>query len=285
MNLLEFKSLVNNESSALKYVEKVCERIGPARCPRTAEQTVVYRVEDGKRRRCGACGHTFSVVSGRWISKVKIPLSKWLWIIKLYEMEMTARKIAEETDVSYPSVLKAVNAIRSSILASTNHGKELLGGQTGLDRGPICNCSPCGGSDGEPGVAVIPKEEILSIRELGWGCIVYTSNSVKGDYIICGGMKHYDFASRPGAGGYRIFLADNKGRWSFIKERLTKHHGIREDLLPVHLAVLDYHFDNHGEGFFELLMKNLCSFMPSGQEELPDPGSFENEEQEFLEIS
>lgn len=285
MNLLEFRRLANSETKALRYVERVCESIGPARCPRSTEKTIVYRVEGGKRRRCGTCGHTFSLVSGRWLSRVKIPFSKWLWIVKLYEMEMTAKRIAEETGVSYPSVLKAVDAIRSSILTATDHGNEIPAGKTGFDCGAVCNCSSCGGSDGEHGVIGIPKEEILSIRELSWGCIVYTSNKVKGDFIVCGGKKHYNFATKPGPDGYRIFLASNKGRWSFIKERLAKHHGVREDLLPVQLAVLDYHFEHHGKNFFELLMENLCSFIPPGPGELQEAGGFENGEFECIEIS
>jgi len=282
MNMMEFGKLVISESSAMRYVEKVCDVNSPATCPRCVESLSVYRVENGKRRRCGSCGHTFNVVSARWMGKVKIPFVKWLWIVKLYEMEMTARKISEEIDISYPTVLKAVNTIRSSIFAVTGHGRELLGGGDS----PCCNlfCKCSASVECESGTIPVPPEDILSIRELEEGCIICTSSNVKGDSIICGGIRHNRVECSSGAGGCHIFLAGDKGRWSFIKERLAKFHGIREDLLPIYLAVIDYRYQNRGEGFFDLLMKNLCSMIPSVQNNFLEVAGYDVDEVEQMEI-
>ena len=282
MNVMEFRKIVRSESSALKYIEKVCESNGGVACPRCVETLPVYRIEEGRRRRCGGCSHTFSLVSGRWMNRVKIPYAKWLWIIKLYEMEMTARTISEEIDISYPTVLKAVNTIRNSILAATGHGRELLGGGDS----PCCNlfCKCSASVECESGTIPVPPEDILSIRELEEGCVISTSSNVKSDCIICGGIRHNRVECGSGAGGGRIYLAGDKGRWSFIKERLAKFHGIREDLLPIYLAVIDYRYQNRGEGFFDLLMNNLCSMIPSVQNNLPEVAGYDTDDVEQVEI-
>ena len=282
MNVMEFRKIVRSESSALKYIEMVCGKNGGVECPRCFETLSVYRIEEGRRRRCGACNHTFSLVSGRWMNRIKIPFAKWLWIVKLYELEMTARRISEEIDISYPTVLKAVNTIRSSILSATGHGRELLDGVNS----PRCNsfCKCCASVECESGMIPIPTEDILSIRELEEGCIICTTNNVKGDSIICGGVRHNRVECGLGAEGYRIFLAGDRGRWSFIKERLAKFHGIREDLLPIYLSVIDYRYQHRGEDYFDLLMKNLCSMIPSVKNGLPEVGGCDTDEVEYMEI-
>lgn len=282
MNVMEFRKIVISEISALKYIEKVCGNNGGVACPRCVEPLPVYRIEGGRRRRCGGCGHTFNVISGRWLGKVKIPFSKWLWIVKLYELEMTARTISEEIDISYPTVLKAVNTIRSSILAATGHGRELLGGGDSPRCNSLCKC--CAIVECESGTTPLSPEDILSIRELEDGCIICTNNNVKGDSIICGGVRHNRVECGSGIGGCRIFLAGDRGRWSFIKERLAKFHGIREDLLPVYLAVIDYRYQHRGEEFFDLLMNNLCSLIPSVKNGLPEIAGYDMDEVEYLEI-
>lgn len=282
MNVMEFRIVVRSESSALKYVEKVCGSDGGFACPRCVEKLSLYRIEEGRRRRCGACSHTFSLVSGRWMGRVKIPFVKWLWIVKLYELEMTARTISEEIDISYPTVLKAVNTIRSSILAATGHGRELLGGADSPRCNSLCKC--CASLECESGTIPIPPEDILSIRELEEGCIICTNDKVKGDSIICGGVRHNRVECGSGGGGYRIFFAGDRGRWSFIKERLAKFHGIREDLLPVYLAVIDYRYQHRSEDYFDLLIKNLCSLIPSVKNGLPEVAGYDADEVEEVEI-
>jgi hypothetical protein len=42
---------------------------------------------------------------------LNISFKKWLWIIKFFELEVSARKIAQQVGLSYPTVLKAVTII------------------------------------------------------------------------------------------------------------------------------------------------------------------------------
>jgi transposase len=50
-----------------------------------------------------------------------------LWLIKLFELELSAKKITEQIDLSYPTVLKALAVIRMAIVANSPDLKLLAG--------------------------------------------------------------------------------------------------------------------------------------------------------------
>jgi len=62
----------------------------------TCEARKIYRIRRD-RYRCGRCGYEFSDFAGRWINKVKLPPRYWLWLIKLFELETSARKACPAT--------------------------------------------------------------------------------------------------------------------------------------------------------------------------------------------
>jgi transposase len=55
-----------------------------------------------------------------------------LWLIKLFELELSAKKIAEQIDLSYPTVLKALTVMRMAIVANSPD-LHLLTGEIELD--------------------------------------------------------------------------------------------------------------------------------------------------------
>ncbi|MDO8722660.1 MAG: IS1595 family transposase, partial [Syntrophales bacterium] len=75
---------------------------------------------------------TFHDLSGRWINLVQITCREWLWIIKLFELELSARKISQQINLSYPTVLKALTVIRLAIL-NNGQSDDLLDGEIELD--------------------------------------------------------------------------------------------------------------------------------------------------------
>jgi len=77
--------------------------------------------------------YTFHDFSGRWINKLRISYKHWLWIIKLFEFELSTRKIVQQTGLSYPTVLKAVDVIRMAIVANMTDPEDLLSGEIELD--------------------------------------------------------------------------------------------------------------------------------------------------------
>jgi len=259
MNIVEFSQIVRTRREARRYVDRICARSKIEACPKCSDGRL-YPVESGRRIRCGSCRHTFNVLFGRWMNAVKISRVKWLWIVKLFELEMTSRRISDETGVSYPTVLRAVDTIRNSILARTHHGRELLAGDCVAEQVPVFSCVQRGNSVRK--LDLVPRGDIIRLHRLGNGYFLQTTENPPGNCMLCGGIRHYvaDIPAVTVAG--RIYLAYPKGEWAYIKERLMKFHGIREDQLPVYLNVMEYRYEKRKDILFDLLLENLCSFMP-----------------------
>jgi transposase len=99
MDIKSFEHLVRTENTAKRFLTNLCwknYRRFRIRC----NSYHVYRIV-GKRFRCKRCKYTFHDFTGRWINKVRIRSKDWLWLIKLFELELSARKISQQIDLSY----------------------------------------------------------------------------------------------------------------------------------------------------------------------------------------
>src|SRR5688572_32864701 len=76
--------------------------------------TKIYRLAD-KRYRCARCGYTFHDFTRRWIGELNLTARQWLWIVKLFELEIPPTQLAKEVGISYPTALKAIYLIRRAI--------------------------------------------------------------------------------------------------------------------------------------------------------------------------
>jgi len=74
--------------------------------------------------RCVGCKSDYNPFKDTWLDIVKIDHVKWLSLIKLFDLGISARMAARETSVSYPTALNAFDCIRYAILyhlAETDH--------------------------------------------------------------------------------------------------------------------------------------------------------------------
>ena len=92
----------------------------------------LYKLEDG-RYRCSRCRHTFHDFSGRWINQGRLSCIQWLSLVKLFELEVSARKMASQIQLSYRAVYNAAMAIRWAILSHAEDAETLLSGEIELD--------------------------------------------------------------------------------------------------------------------------------------------------------
>jgi len=127
MKLKSFEFLVNSEKKVKGYLVKACWKNYTRFCIRCRTRKIYLIRRD--RYRCSQCHYEFSDFTGRWINKVKLPSKDWLWLIKLFELEISARKASQELGISYPTVLKAFYVIRQAITAHTRDGDHLLNGE------------------------------------------------------------------------------------------------------------------------------------------------------------
>src|SRR4030066_1054655 len=131
MDIKAFETLIKTENSARLFLAKLCWKNSRRFCTRCKGRKI-YRIT-GKRFRCKRCGYTFHDFTGRWINELHITPKQWLWVIKLFELELSAKRISEQIKLSYQTVLKAVHMIRLAIVAHSPHGDDLLKGEVELD--------------------------------------------------------------------------------------------------------------------------------------------------------
>ncbi len=244
MDLKSFEALIKTENSARLFLAKLCWRNHRRFCIRCRGYKV-YRIVD-KRLRCKRCGYTFHDFTGRWINKLRITYKNWLWIIKLFELEISARKIAQQTGLSYPTVLKAVNLIRTAIVINSPDSSELLGGVVEMDesyfggrrkgkrgRGAAGKVPVFGILERNGVVRVEAVKDVkartlldLTVKTVRRGSIVYTDKFRGYDSLMFCGYRHINIDHKKIFASGKVYINGVEGFWSYAKERLIKFHGI-----------------------------------------------------------
>jgi transposase len=259
MNIHDFERIVKTEKSAMRYIKHLCKKSGKLRCPACITYKL-YKIENGKRLRCARCGYTFHLLTGRWLNRVKINIRDWLWIIKLFELEASAAVIAEESGVSYPTVLKAVDTIRMSIALSNGDMPDETG-NTGAfyDLGPVFGIFS--DSDGITRIAPLSADVVLYATRIERGYLILTERSVTHSSVLVRDRKIKITDYGKNFPNCRVYC-DCEGFWPYAKERLAKHHGVSSGKLPLYLKESEFRWNNKNSTIFEALIQKLCCFMP-----------------------
>ena len=281
MDLNTFESLCKTENRVRLYFKKYCWKNRHVFCT-TCRSYKIYSIPD-KRYRCKRCGYRFHDFTGRWINKLNISFKKWLWIIKLFELEVSAKKIAQQVQLSYPTVLKAVTLIRIAIVANARDAQDLLNGEIELDetyfggkrkgkrgRGAY-NKVPVFGileRDGIVRVDVVKDvtaESLLSmtVKTVRRGSIVYTDKFRSYDALMFCGYRHLRVDHKRRFATGKVYINGLEGFWSYAKERIIKFHGVSKEKFPLYLKEMEFRYNNREKDIFTLLVKNICSTVPN----------------------
>lgn len=281
VNTQVFESIIETENKARLFFKKFCWKKGHVFCTRCRSYRV-YRII-GRRYRCKRCRYTFHDFTDRWLNKLKISYKKWLWIIKLFELEVPAYKVSQqEVKLSYPTSLKAFDIIRYSIVSKTCDAKELLEGEIELDetyfggkrkgrrgRGAT-NKVPVFGileRNGKVKVDVVKDVSAKSILEMTIktvrrGSIVYTDRFRSYDTLMFCGYRHLKVDHKKRFSSGKVYINGLEGFWSYAKQRLIKFHGVSKEKFPLYLKEMEFRYNHRYEDLFILLVKNLCDFVP-----------------------
>lgn len=281
MDLKAYEHLIRTESAARKFMLGFCWKNHQRFCPK-CRQRKLYRLTDG-RRRCSRCGYTFQDFSGRWINLVDLDCGQWLRLIKLFELEISSRKIAQQLSVSYKVAHRAVMVLRGAIMAHAPDAQKLLGGEVEIDesyfggkrkgkrgRGASGKVPVFGilERDGLVHVEAVPNvraETLLgmTIKKVRRGSIVYTDKFRVYDSLMFCGYRHLkvDHGKRVYASG-KVYINGLEGFWSFAKERLIKHHGVSRTWFPYYLKELEFRYNNRRNEIFNVLCQYICDFIP-----------------------
>jgi len=281
MELKAYEKIVSDENRARKYVSEKCRKNGHRFCPRCLCRKL-YNLGDG-RRRCSKCRYTFSEFAGRWISKSNLSCTEWLRVVKLFELELSTRKIAKQAGLPYKTAYRAITILRLAIMSQAQDARELLAREVEMDesyfggrrkgkrgRGAAGKVPVFGilERNGRAFVQVVPNVKAdtlvgLTVKKVRRGSIVYTDKYKAYDSLMFCGYRHLsvDHSKRFSRG--KVCINGMEGFWSWAKERIIKHHGVSPERFPLYLKELEFRYNNREEDIFPLLVSYMSMLVPN----------------------
>jgi len=279
MDLYTYEHLTRTETSARKYLVAKCWSKRIRFCPRCGHRKY-YNLASGYRR-CQRCQYAYHDFTGRWINNGSLTCGQWLRILKLFELELSTRKIGRQLNIAYNTAYKAVSTIRAAILAHAEDADQLLCGEVELDesyfggrrkgnrgRGAAGKVPVFGilERDGKVQVQVVPNVKAetlvqLTVKRVKRGSIVYTDRYRSYDSLMFCGYRHLKVNHSKHFVRGRVYINGLEGFWSFAKERLMKHHGISPGKFPFYLKEMEFRYNHRDQDFYEILVNYLTNFV------------------------
>ena len=205
---------------------------------------------------------------------------QWLSIVKLFELELSVRKMALQLGLSYRAVYGAVSTIRAAILGHAENA--FLSGEVELDeayfggrrkgnrgRGAAGKVPVFGilERQGRVHVTVVPNVSAatllqLTVKKVRRGSIVYTDRFASYDSLMFCGYRHLKVDHQKIFSSGKVYINGLEGFWSWAKERLIKHHGVSKTHFPLYLKELEFRYNHRNEDLFDLITNYLCDLVP-----------------------
>lgn len=281
MDISTYEQLIKSESTARRYLLGYCWKNHQRFCPRCRSRKL-YKLGDG-RRRCARCRYTFHDFSGRWINTGGLTPGQWLRIIKLFELELSTRKIATQLGLAYNTAYKAIHTIRRAILVQSHDFASWLGGEVELDESYFGGRRKGRRGRGAAGkvpvfgilekkglvfVKVVPNVRAetalgLTVKKVRRGSIVYTDKFQIYDALMFCGYRHLKIDHGKHFSQGRVYINGLEGFWSWAKERLIKHHGVAPRTFSYYLKELEFRYNNRKNDLFTKIVQQLCNFVPN----------------------
>jgi transposase len=278
MKVKSFESLLKSESKARRYLRKKRYKNGRIFCHACGGRKV-YRLSEG-RYRCARCRITFGLFTGTFLGQARLSLDTWLWLVKLFELEVTARQAAMRVGLSCPTTLRAFTLMRHALIAQ--QAPQVLGREVELDesyfggrrkgrrgRGAAGKVPVFGILErkGVVSVTVVPNvsgQTLLNetVRMVKRGSLVYTDKFRGYDALTFCGYRHLkvDHGKRFARG--RVHINGLEGFWSYAKGKLQKHHGVSPQRFPLYLYEMQFRYNHRKQDLFDLILDALLKPVP-----------------------
>jgi transposase len=190
---------------------------------------------------------------------MKIPFTKFLMSIKLFELDTSVRESAKQLDLAYNTVYHLYQILRYAIVITDTNNQSFsgeiemdesyFGGRRKGNRGrgaagkvPVFGILERGG---KVTVEVVPDVKMdtlleLAIKKVKRGSLIYTDRFRSYNGLVSYGFKHrrIDHGKRFANG--KVYINGIEGFWSFAKERLMKYHGVVPRKFPLYLKELEF---------------------------------------------
>ena len=263
MPLKSLESLFRSERRSYLHLVNEAWRQNRRFCVR-CRSNKIYRLAD-KRYRCGKCGYTFHDFTRRWIGELNLSARQWLWIIKLYELEIPPAQMAKEVEISYPTALKAIYLIRRAIARSRDDEEgstddDHLSSEP--DRPRVFGLKE---RDRNIHVSIAPLDAETIFREppkfVRQGPVNYTARFQDYDglllwrYRLPAGAEKALHKGKSPLNGLDNF-------WNFARPRLARFHRSSDRDLFYFLRELAFRYEHRNEELFEPLVRLMTQLMP-----------------------
>jgi len=197
-----------------------------------------------------------------------------LLLIKLFELEVSARKASTQLDISYPTTLKAFELFRRSIVYYLAKDDELLrseieddesyfGGKRKGKRGRgsrnktiVFGILERGGKVSVSIVGDASAESLMveTVKKVRRGSIVFTDKWRGYNSLMFCGYKHLNIDHQYKFKQGKVYINGVEGFWAFAKERLIKHHGISKEKFLYYIKEMEWRYNNREKDLFEVLV-------------------------------
>lgn len=227
--------------------------------------------------RCQECKKDFKPFAHSKFHLVKIPYSKWLALVKLFELSVSALVASEQSQTSYKTTLKAFDVIRLSILDELAKTDDVLRGEIEADeayfggkrkgnrgRGAKNKMIVFGILERNGKVSVdivrnVSAKTLLAntVKKVKRGSIVYTDRWRGYDSLMFSGYRHMSVDHQKRFANGKVYINGIEGFWSFAKERMMKYHGISPDKFLLYIKEMEWRYNNRECNLFDLSIRYM----------------------------
>jgi transposase len=229
------------------------------------------------RLRCRVCRSDFMPLSTTFLSRIKIPCSKWLTLIKLFELSTSARKASGEARVSYKTALKAFDLMRIAIINELAKRDGALRGEIEADEtyfgGRRKGKRGRGSGNKSIVFGILEREGLVhisivkdvsadtlineTVKKVRRGSIVYTDKWRSYDALMFCGYRHLSVDHQHKFKQGKVCINGIEGFWSYAKERLIKYHGISKEKFLMYIKEMEWRYNNRNRDLYGLLLNYM----------------------------
>lgn len=274
MDFLSFAKAVYNNTISLKFIESKCVKNITCKFCKSKQ---IYIMKSRNQLRCKICKKDFKPFTNSKFPLVKISYSKWLALIKLFELSLSAKTASKQMQLDYKTTLKAFDTLRFSILEELAKSDRVLKGEIEADeayfggkrkgnrgRGARNKTIVFGilERNGKVSVQIVKnvKAKTLlagTIRKVKKGSIVYTDKWLGYDSLIFNGYKHLSVDHKKTFVKDDVYINGIEGFWSFAKENMAKYHGVSPSKFLLYIKEMEWRYNNRNNDLFDLLLKYM----------------------------
>jgi transposase len=275
MRFEELVRVLNDERQVTEFLYRRRKSLCPVACPFCGRRR--FYVMGRKRLRCKKCRRDHDFLERTWFGGLRIGYGKWMMLIKLFELEVSARKARAQLSLSYPTVHRAFGIMRQAIAHElAKRDRELKGeieadesyfggkrkGRRGRGAGGKTIVFGILERGGKVSVSIVRDagaDSLLgeTIRKVRRGSIVYTDKWKGYDSLMFCGYRHLNIDHKHKFKLGKVYINGVEGFWSFAKERLAKHHGVSPGNFLYYLKEQEWRYNHRDRNLFELLVNYM----------------------------